>query len=112
MATAPSDWETIFRPIYSTAVPIRTASSSWTRNAALHKMSAHMHKWMLAALCSLGCSAQDFRVYAIDVEGGKSTLYVSPSGESMLVDAGYAGHNGRDAGRIAAAAADAGVKEI
>jgi beta-lactamase superfamily II metal-dependent hydrolase len=51
-------------------------------------------------------------VYAIDVEGGKSTLFVSPSGESMLVDAGYAGFNGRDAGRIAAAAQTAGVKQI
>jgi hypothetical protein len=30
----------------------------------------------------------------------------------MLVDAGYGGHNGRDASRIAAAAASAGVKRI
>ena len=44
-------------------------------------------------------------VYFVDVEGGQATLYVSPSGESMLVDAGYAGVNGRDADRIAAAAA-------
>jgi beta-lactamase superfamily II metal-dependent hydrolase len=71
-----------------------------------------MHKWMLAALCCLGCSAQDFRVYAIDVEGGKSTLYVSPSGESMLVDAGYDGNQSRDAKRIVAAAQAAGIKQI
>jgi beta-lactamase superfamily II metal-dependent hydrolase len=58
------------------------------------------------------CAAQSLQVYAIDVEGGKSTLYVSPSGESMLVDAGYAGFHNRDADRIAAAAADAGVKRI
>jgi beta-lactamase superfamily II metal-dependent hydrolase len=57
-------------------------------------------------------SAQTLHIYAIDVEGGKSTLYVSPSGESMLVDAGYAGHDSRDAKRIAAAAAAAGVKRI
>jgi competence protein ComEC len=56
--------------------------------------------------------AQNLRIYAIDVEGGKSTLYVSPSGESMLVDTGYAGHNNRDANRILAAAASAGVKRI
>jgi competence protein ComEC len=56
--------------------------------------------------------AQTLHIYAIDVEGGKSTLYVSPSGESMLVDAGYAGNNNRDANRIAAAAAAAGVKRI
>jgi beta-lactamase superfamily II metal-dependent hydrolase len=57
-------------------------------------------------------SAQTLHIYAIDVEGGKSTLYVSPSGESMLVDTGYAGNNNRDADRIAAAAASAGVKKI
>ena len=51
-------------------------------------------------------------VYFVDVEGGHATLYVSPSGESMLVDAGYAGFDGRDAGRIAAAAALAGVTQI
>ena len=67
---------------------------------------------LLTALCCLGCAAQDFRVYAIDVEGGKSTLYVSPSGESMLVDAGYGGVQGRDAKRIAAAVREAGVKQI
>ena len=51
-------------------------------------------------------------VYFVDVEGGHATLYVSPSGQSMLVDAGYAGFDGRDAGRIAAAASLAGVKQI
>ena len=52
------------------------------------------------------------RIYAIDVEGGKSTLFVSPSGQSMLVDTGYDGFNSRDAKRIVAAAKDAGVKQI
>jgi competence protein ComEC len=66
---------------------------------------------LLIATASL-LSAQTLRIYAIDVEGGKSTLYVSPSGESMLVDTGYAGNNGRDANRIAAAAQAAGVKRI
>src|SRR5277367_1070108 len=56
--------------------------------------------------------AQTLRIFAIDVEGGKSTLYVSPSGESMLIDTGYAGNNNRDANRIVAAAASAGVKRI
>ncbi len=56
--------------------------------------------------------AQTLRIWAIDVEGGKSTLYVSPSGESMLIDTGYAGNNNRDANRILAAAQSAGVKRI
>jgi beta-lactamase superfamily II metal-dependent hydrolase len=51
-------------------------------------------------------------VVFIDVEGGQATLFVSPSGESMLVDAGYPGFNDRDADRIAAEARRAGVQHI
>ncbi|MGH9255101.1 MAG: ComEC/Rec2 family competence protein [Vicinamibacterales bacterium] len=51
-------------------------------------------------------------VYFIDVEGGHATLYVSPSGQSMLVDTGYPGFEGRDANRIIAAATRASVKQI
>jgi competence protein ComEC len=71
-----------------------------------------MKKILLFGLCALTCGAQELRVYAIDVEGGKSTLYVSPSGQSMLVDTGYAGFAGRDADRIVAAAKAAGVQQI
>jgi competence protein ComEC len=51
-------------------------------------------------------------IYAIDVEGGQSTLLVSPSGASLLVDTGWGGNNGRDAGRIQAAMKDAGITKI
>lgn len=51
-------------------------------------------------------------IYFIDVEGGQATLIVSPSGQSLLVDAGWPGFNGRDADRIAAAAKKAGVTQI
>ena len=67
---------------------------------------------LLSAFAAFCPAAKNLEVYAIDVEGGKSTLYVSPSGESMLVDTGYAGFNNRDANRIAAAAKLAGVKQI
>ena len=49
-------------------------------------------------------------IYFVDVEGGQSTLFVSPSGESMLVDTGFPGE--RDATRIAAVAKGAGVSQI
>src|ERR1035438_7659520 len=52
------------------------------------------------------------RIYSIDVEGGQSTLLVAPSGESLLVDTGWPGNNGRDAERILAAMRDAGIKRI
>lgn len=49
-------------------------------------------------------------VYFIDVEGGQSTLLVSPSGQSLLVDAGWPGS--RDAERIVGIAKQAGISEI
>ena len=51
-------------------------------------------------------------IYVIDVDGGESTLFVSPTGESLLVDAGWPGFEGRDADRIAAVAKLAGLKQI
>ena len=51
-------------------------------------------------------------IYTIDVEGGQSTLLVSPSGASMLVDTGWPGNNARDAVRIQAAMKDAGITQI
>jgi competence protein ComEC len=52
------------------------------------------------------------RVYAVDVEGGQATLFVSPTGQSLLVDTGWPGNNGRDAERIVAAAKEAGLSRI
>ena len=67
---------------------------------------------LLLACASLLPAAKDLEIYVIDVEGGQATLFVSPSGESMLVDTGWPGFNNRDAERIAAAAKKAGVKKI
>ncbi len=52
------------------------------------------------------------QIYFVDVEGGQSTLFVTPEGKSLLIDTGWPGNNGRDANRIAAAAKDAGIKKI
>jgi beta-lactamase superfamily II metal-dependent hydrolase len=46
------------------------------------------------------------------VEGGNATLFVSPSGQSLLMDTGNVNGAARDAGRIAAAAKDAGLTQI
>jgi competence protein ComEC len=52
-------------------------------------------------------------IYVVDVEGGNATLFVAPSGESVLIDTGNAGAPAvRDADRIAAAAKDAGITRI
>jgi beta-lactamase superfamily II metal-dependent hydrolase len=49
-------------------------------------------------------------IYFIDTEGGQATLYVSPSGQTLLVDTGNAGE--RDLGRILEVLNLAGVKQI
>ena len=57
-------------------------------------------------------AAKTLNIYFIDVEGGQSTLLVTPAGESMLIDTGYPGLNGRDPDRIMAAAKDARISRI
>jgi beta-lactamase superfamily II metal-dependent hydrolase len=57
--------------------------------------------------------ANHLLIYAIDVEGGQSTLLVDTStGASLLVDTGWPTPDGRDATRIQAAMADAGITRI
>jgi beta-lactamase superfamily II metal-dependent hydrolase len=59
-----------------------------------------------------GAAPKTLDIYFIDVEGGQSTLFVSPSGQSLLIDTGWPGNNGRDADRIVAVARQAGLKKI
>ena len=59
-----------------------------------------------------GTTEKPLQIYFIDVEGGQSTLIVSPSGQSLLIDAGWPGYDGRDADRIMTAAREAGLKQI
>ena len=52
-------------------------------------------------------------IYVVDVEGGNATLFVTPAGESVLIDAGNGGPAAaRDAGRIMEAIKDAGLTQI
>jgi competence protein ComEC len=57
-------------------------------------------------------AARTLDIYFIDVEGGQSTLIVAPTGQAMLVDAGWSGSGNRDADRILAAARDAHVERL
>ena len=72
--------------------------------------------FLIVAVMALSCAAaraqssKELNVYFIDVEGGQSTLFVSPSGQSLLVDTGWAG--ARDADRVVAVAKQAGVTQI
>jgi beta-lactamase superfamily II metal-dependent hydrolase len=69
-----------------------------------------------------GEGSRTLQIYFIDVEGGQSTLIVTPEGHSLLIDTGWAGdgsgfrpgepREARDANRIVAAARDAGITQI
>ncbi len=54
--------------------------------------------------------AKTFDFYVIDVEGGAATLFVTPTGETAMIDAGNPG--ARDLDRIMAVLTEVGVKEI
>lgn len=69
----------------------------------------------LLAPCSLQADQKDGRldIFFIDVEGGAATLFVTPEGESLLIDSGYPGYDYRDRDRIVdVATKHAGVERI
>ena len=74
---------------------------------------------LLYLMAALGSSLNAFeapqgplQIYFVDVEGGQSTLFVTPSRHSLLIDTGWPGNEGRDADRIAAAVRAAGITRI
>lgn len=52
------------------------------------------------------------QIYFVDVEGGQATLFITPAGQSLLIDTGWLGNEGRDADRIVAASKDAKLSKI
>jgi len=57
-------------------------------------------------------SEKALEIFFIDVEGGQSTLFVTPAGQSLLIDTGWGYNAYRDANRIAVAAKHAKIKKI
>ena len=78
----------------------------------------NLHKVLLLAcltpLFALSAPTPALTFYTIDVEGGKSVLVVSPSGESMLFDAGWPADREREAStqRIVQALKTAGLHQL
>ncbi|MDA0283325.1 MAG: MBL fold metallo-hydrolase [Planctomycetota bacterium] len=71
---------------------------------------------VVAAASSFALAGQQdgrLDVYFIDVEGGAATLFVTPAGESLLIDSGYPGYDFRDRDRIVDVAKNhAQIKQI
>jgi competence protein ComEC len=76
-------------------------------------MSTRIPGFCLLLAGALYCAqGRDLEIYWIDVEGGASTLIVTPSGQSMLVDAGNPGPNDHDPKRVFETAKAAGLSRI
>jgi len=95
-------------------------------------MHSRILKWTILPVLLLAVSAfaagpagDKLRIYFIDVEGGQSTLFVTPQNESLLIDAGWPSNcavnskgtfdcapGARDADRIVAVAKKAGLSKI
>src|SRR5690606_7492384 len=94
-------------PVYSSADSSldfpsfqRSRSMSWSRS-----LWFGLGVWMLTFCAGVPAARADEKdgrldIYFIDVEGGAATLFVTPAGESLLIDSGYPDNNGRDRDRI------------
>jgi competence protein ComEC len=91
-----------------TAVPAKGA----TRPPATSLLATPASPNARSMKSARAANRNDLRIYFIDVEGGQSTLFVTPAGESLLVDTGWPDNSGRDADRILAAARNAGISKI
>jgi len=67
---------------------------------------------LLAAITVATQTRTTLEVYVVDVEGGNAVLFVTPAGESVLIDTGNPDPNARDANRIMEAIKDAGLARI
>jgi competence protein ComEC len=65
-----------------------------------------------SSAASSDAAQKALHIFFVDVEGGQATLFVTPEGQSLLIDTGWPGNDGRDADRIVAAAKKAGVRKI
>src|SRR5262252_5357192 len=93
--------------------------SIWLLLCGLISASASV---LAAPAATTGGTRPSLQIYFIDVEGGQSTLIVTPEHHSLLIDTGWAGdgagfrpgdpHKARDASRIVAATRDAGITQI
>src|SRR3954468_10070144 len=79
----------------------------------MRKLAVGVTLVLATAVLAYAQTRKTLDVYLIDVEGGNSTLFVAPSGESLLIDTGNGGAAAtRDGDRIMAAVKDAGLTQI
>jgi competence protein ComEC len=67
---------------------------------------------LFSAVNAAPAKSDALRIFFVDVEGGQATLFVTPAHQSLLIDTGWPGNEGRDADRIVAAAKKARISKI
>jgi competence protein ComEC len=94
--------------------PQAAASASFRRRSSRMRIPGALMLGLLSFAVSAAQTqpGRSFDIYVIDVEGGNATLFVAPSGESVLMDTGSGGPDSRDVNRILAAVKDAGLTHI
>src|SRR5262249_51323838 len=96
------------RARHSDAIEVRPQSAIISTEA----MAMLRVAFVFACSLLLRGQTRNLDIYWVDVEGGGSTLIVSPTGQSLLVDTGNPAPDDRDAKRIYAAAQMAGLRQI
>jgi competence protein ComEC len=86
--------------------------TSWCRLHCFSILAFCLAFACLGKLAQAAPTAKLLQIYFVDVEGGQATLFVTPEGQSLLIDTGWPGFQGRDADRIVAAAKLAGISKI
>lgn len=75
--------------------------------------AAALTAMLAVSLAGQGRGGKPLDIYVMDVEGGNATLFVAPTGGSVLIDTGNGGPAARrDADRIMAAVKEAGLTQI
>src|SRR5438270_12071917 len=80
-------------------------SDIWFETSIIGRMRLRL----LPAVCTFLCAAllssaaeKPLEIYFVDVEGGQAKLFVTPAGQSLLVDTGWTYSAYRDAIRLVA----------
>ncbi len=92
------------------------ATTSQSRSRMTHLLAsailAAVVIWPATSGAAAKPDAAKLRAFFIDVEGGQATLFITPTGQSLLIDTGWDGQNARDADRISTTAKKAGLSRI
>src|SRR6516165_7857784 len=83
-----------------------------TKRIAAMRMFVVVVSLAFVALAGDAQTRTTLDIYVVDVEGGNAVLFVTPAGESVLIDTGNPDPADRDANRIMQAVRDAHLVQI